>query len=59
MRLSRFAEGVYAAPIEVLVTHFHLRLSEIRDLTPLQRDFYLQMYNRHVGRVKESSRRSR
>jgi hypothetical protein len=55
MRLSRFAEGLYAAPIQMLVTHFHLRLSEIRDLTPLQRDFYLQTYER----VTKGSRRNR
>jgi hypothetical protein len=59
MRLSSFAEGVYAAPIEILVTHFHLRLSEIRELTPLQRGFYLEMYSHHVGRMKEASRRNR
>jgi len=52
MRLDGFAEGLYAAPLEILVTHFHLRLSEIRELTPLQRDFYLQMYSHHVQRVK-------
>jgi hypothetical protein len=55
MRLSRFAEGLYAAPIQILVTHFHLRLSEIRELTPLQRDFYLETYER----VTKGSKRNR
>jgi hypothetical protein len=54
MRLSCFAEGLYAAPIQILVTHFHLRLSEIRELTPLQRGFYLETYER----VTKPSRRS-
>ena len=42
--------GVYSAPIEVLVTYFHLRLDEIAELTPLQKAFYLEIFSKQNPR---------
>jgi hypothetical protein len=38
--------GVYSAPIEILVSYFHLRLDEIARLTPVQKLWYLEIYRK-------------
>jgi hypothetical protein len=42
--------GVYSAPIEILVSHFHLRLDEIAHLTPLQKQWYLGIFKKQNPR---------
>jgi hypothetical protein len=45
-----FVTGVYSGPIEVFVSHFHLRLDEIAELTPLQKAWYLEIFNKQNPR---------
>jgi len=60
---NRFSRGIFSRSLYVLTHHYGLRLDEIGQLTPLQKQWYLAAYSDRVREeqraIKKASQRRR
>jgi hypothetical protein len=43
----------YSAPLRIFIQHYRFRPWEILELTPLQQEFYLELFARHAEELEE------
>jgi hypothetical protein len=56
--LSRFSRGIFSRSLYVLTEHYGLRLDEIGQLTPLQKNWYLAAYSDRIREEQQAMKKA-